>query len=522
MKTKLVLMGTDAEDKKVLVAMQLMVEDNKVKIWTFPEALATPELEDQLMTDWRSDKEVAFPEGHTLIEKELSVTDNLLPDDIKTDRTDLIMRAQTEWHFVVLSTKMSSMFQSELADLTEKVKDLSKYDSTVWNDLKNFWGKVQVQLKERNLFREHADTIKDGTNRLFEEMKTLRKVMDEEFKSTSKEVADTILGSIKSVEDKVDTGGRLNVLFEDLKNIQRQFKDAKLSREDRSTIWERLDAAFKVVKEKRFGPQATNDSNPTDRVSRRLNGLKGAIEKMEKSIQRDRDDLEFQNRRIDRADNQLEAQIRVAKIRMIEERIRSKDEKLKDMLATEEQLKKKVESIKARAEKEEAAAKKVAEKKEAIAKEVEASKAKMAGEAEKLEAAAEKIKEAKSKKDGAKKKEETPATATKAAAGATVAAAAATVAAKEAINEAPTEPEVLAATESASEKEAPAAEDAMEAVATMASEAVEDVVDTLKAIASVVGGQIEEAVVTLKKDIQEAVEEVEKKAAEKATAEEEE
>ena len=522
MKTKLVLMGTDAEDKKVLVAMQLMVDDNKVKIWTFPEALATPEFEDQLMTDWRSDKEVAFPEGHTLIEKELSVTDNLLPDDIKTDRTDLVMRAQTEWHFVVLSTKMSSMFQSELADLTDKVKDLSKYDSAVWNDLKNFWGKVQVQLKERNLFREHADTIKDGTNRLFDEMKTLRKVMDEEFKSTSKEVADTILGSIKAVEDKVDTGGRLNVLFEDLKNIQRQFKDAKLSREDRSTIWERLDAAFKVVKEKRFGPQATNDSNPTDRVSRRLNGLKGAIEKMEKSIQRDRDDLEFQNRRIDRADNQLEAQIRVAKIRMIEERIRSKDEKLKDMLTTEEQLKKKVESIKARAEKEEAAAKKVAEKKEAIAKEVEASKAKMAGEAEKLEAAAEKIKEAKPKKGGAKKKEETPATATKAAAGAAVAAAAATVAAKEVTKETPAEPEVLAATETASEKEAPAAEDAMEAVATMASEAVEDVVDTLKAIASVVGGQIEEAVVTLKKDIQEAVEEVEKKASEKAAAEEEE
>ena len=224
MKTKLVLMGTDAEDKKVLVAMQLMVADNKVKIWTFPESLATPELEDKMMTDWRNDKEVELPEGFTLIEKELSVTDNLLPEDIKTERTDLVMRAQTEWAFIVLSTKMSSMFESELSDLKDKVKSLEKYDSAVWNDLKNFWGKVQSQVRERNLFREHADSLRDNTNALFGEMKEMRKVMDEEVRSASKEVAATILGSIKTVEEKVEGNGRLNVLFEDLKNIQKQFK----------------------------------------------------------------------------------------------------------------------------------------------------------------------------------------------------------------------------------------------------------------------------------------------------------
>ena len=295
-------------------------------------------------------------------------------------------------------------------------------------------------------------------------------------------------------------------LFEELKNIQRQFKEAKLSREDRSTIWERLDAAFKVVKEKRFGPQAARDSNPSDRVGRRLNGLVGAIDKMEKSIQRDRDDLEFQQRRIDRADNQLEAQIRVAKIRMIEERIRSKEEKLKDMHSTQEQLKKKVESIKARAAKEEAAAKKMAEKKEAIAKEMEENKAKMADDADKLEAAAEKIKDAKPKKGGRKKKEEATEDATVMASSAAVAAGA-----------------VVAATEATKEEpKVETAEDAIETVTTLASEAVEDVVDTLKAIASVVGGQIEEAVVTLKKDIEDAVQEVEDKAAAKASAEEEE
>ncbi len=505
MKTKLVLMGTDAEDKKVLVAMQLMVADNKVKIWTFPESLATPELEDKMMTDWRNDKEVELPEGFTLVEKELSVTDNLLPEEIKTERTDLVMRAQTEWAFIVLSTKMSSMFESELSDLKDKVKGLENYDSAVWNDLKNFWGKVQSQVRERNLFREHADSLRDNTNALFNEMKEMRKVMDEEFRSASKEVSATILGSIKAVEDKVEGNGRLNVLFEDLKNIQKQFKDARLSKEDRSTIWERLDAAFKVVKEKRFGPQATNDSNPADRVSRRLSGLNNALGKMERSIQRDRDDLEFQKRRIDRADNQLEAQIRVAKIRMIEERVRSKEEKLKDMIATQDQLNKKVVNIKERAAKDEAAAKSKAAKKEQIAKEVEASKANVSEkDAAILEKAAEKIKAEKSKAGGKK-------------AAATVAAVAATAVAAEAVASTTAEKIAEPVAETIVEEIADG-DSAMEAVGTMVNEGIEDAVDTIKAIAAVVGGRIEEAVVTLKKDIEEATREVEEKAAAKAKA----
>ncbi len=509
MKTKLVLMGTDAEDKKVLVAMQLMVADNKVKIWTFPESLATPELEDKMMTDWRNDKEVELPEGFTLVEKELSVTDNLLPEDIKTERTDLVMRAQTEWAFIVLSTKMSSMFESELSDLKDKVKSLDKYDSAVWNDLKNFWGKVQSQVRERNLFREHADSLRDNTNALFNDMKEMRKSMDEEFRSASKEISATILGSIKAVEDKVEGNGRLNVLFEDLKNIQKQFKDARLSKDDRSTIWERLDAAFKVVKEKRFGPQAGNDSNPVDRVSRRLSGLNNALEKMQRSIQRDRDDLEFQNRRIDRADNQLEAQIRVAKIRMIEERIRSKEEKLKDMVSTQEQLNKKVVNIKDRAAKDEAAAKAKAAKKEQIAKEVEASKANVSEEdAAILEKAAEKIKAEKSKDRGKK-------------AAATVAAVATTAVAAEAIASTPAEKIAEPVAETVVEEVAEG-DSAMEAVGTMVNEGIEDAVDTIKAIAAVVGGKIEEAVVTLKKDIEEATKEVEQKAAAKAKASSEE
>ena len=507
MKTKLVLPGTDANDKKILIAIELIVADNKVKMWTFPEAVATPELEAILMEDWRSNKEVAFPEGFTLIEKELSVTDSLLPEDIKTERTDLVLRAQTEWAFIVLSHKMSAMFDSELADLKEKVAGLDRYDSAVWNDLKNFWGKVQTQVKDRNLFREHADSLRDGTNALFGEMKEKRKKMDEEFKSASKEVSATFMTALNNIEEKVENGkGRPAALFEELKRIQRDFKDARLSRDDRSTIWAKIDAAFKVVKEKRFGKQAVQQgNNPADRVNRRLTGLEGAIEKMERSIGRDRDDLDFQKKRIDRADNQLEAQIRVAKIRMIEERVRSKEEKLNEMRATQKELETKAVKVKARMEKDAAVAKAKKEAEEKIAAEMAAKKEAQAADAEKLEAAADKIKG--EKKKAAPKKADKPAP--EAAPVKAAAAAAATVVAAAAV--AP-EPVVV---------EAKVAEDStLEAVGTILTEGVEDAVDTIKAIAAVVGGKIEDAVVTLKEDIKEAAAEVSEKV-EKATSEEE-
>ncbi|MBI5916581.1 MAG: SUMF1/EgtB/PvdO family nonheme iron enzyme [Bacteroidetes bacterium] len=77
-------------------------------------------------------------------------------------------------------------------------------------------------------------------------------------------------------------------------------------------------------------------------IKRRYDGLISAIEKMEQSIGRDKNDLDFQRHKIDTTDGQLEAQIRQAKIVMIEERLSSKEEKLAEMNVTKEGLEKRL------------------------------------------------------------------------------------------------------------------------------------------------------------------------------------
>lgn len=70
---------------------------------------------------WKDDAEVEFPSPFTKIERKLSVSDSLLPDDIRVERPDLITRAQAEWHFVVLSSKLYGLYKSELEELKEKL-----------------------------------------------------------------------------------------------------------------------------------------------------------------------------------------------------------------------------------------------------------------------------------------------------------------------------------------------------------------------------------------------------------------
>ena len=400
MKTKIVLWGNNEKDEKLLVAIQLKPDDNKINIYTFPEAIATEEFYNQMMNLWRAGNEVQFPEGHGVIEKELSITEDILPETIRVERTDLINRAKTEWHFVVLSSKLHQSYKTELEDFKEKVGKLEAFEASVWDEMKQFWNKIQEQAREKNLFRGHADELREITNSIFDSLKGLKKAMNKEFDDISKANSSRFFTILEKIEDRIEKGLGLQPIFNELKSVQTDFKNADLTKSDRSKVWKRLDGAFKKVKEKKFG-SAGPAKTGFERANRRYDGLVSAITKMQSSIDRDKKDMGFQNKRIANTDGQLEMQIRQAKMKMIEERVRSKEEKLADMMKTKGELEQKMEREKKREEEKKVKQEIKAQEtkvKEKIAQDIEAKKEDMQGEESKLEKAAEQIKEGKQKK----------------------------------------------------------------------------------------------------------------------------
>jgi len=351
MKNKVVIWGTNAQEQKVLIALELQAEANKVMLYTFPETIATDDFVNKMMNEWRNGQDVEFPEGHVALERELNVTDSLLPDDLKVERGDIIQRAQTEWHFAVLSSKLHAAYQQELEEFKEKIQQLSSYDSKVWDGLKAFWDKVQTQSRERNLFREHADKLRDNINVLFDELKKLREKVQSEFSSASQKLHDEFAESLEEIEKRIAAGGsKMHTVFDDLKKMQSRYREARLNNEHRNAIWERLDKAFKSAKERKFGPSA-NEGSLTERHQRRLQGLDEAIKRMEHSVKHDEDELNFQRKKVDSSEGQLEMQIRTAKIKMIEERVASKREKLNEMLRTRAEVERQLGSASEREQK---------------------------------------------------------------------------------------------------------------------------------------------------------------------------
>ena len=385
MKSKLVLWGKNPEGKRALLALSLNDEDKVVHIHAVAEEAITEDLENTLNNNWKQGEEVIFPDGTVQLKRELSLVNSILPDGYTAEREDLVKRAQTEWHFMVLSSRLYMTYASELEEIKERIERQETYGNHLWDELKGFWDKVQTQIVEKNILREHSNQLREITNGLFGTLKEMRKELDKQFNEASKGNFESFQSKLEDIDQKISNGISLNVIFDQLKRLQSEFKNIKLSKDHRNKLWAKLDEQFKTVKEKRYGDGSAQENSALSRLESRLKGLEEAINKMEKSIKRDRQERDQQSRGSDSVFGQLEAQLREAKTKMIDERIASKDLKLQDMIKTREELQSRKKNIIAREEKERAIieAKKAAQAK--IAAEIKEATENRKDEEEKLE-----------------------------------------------------------------------------------------------------------------------------------------
>ncbi len=335
---RLVAWATDPEGGKQLLALDLLPEENQLRVHALKGPAATEDLFLSLQKDWGHRKTDALPEGMRTLSVPLTVSGDLLPEGMKAEDEGQLQKARHEWHFVVLSYKFYQNFLREWQELKERLDGSQDFDKGLWNDLKGFWDRVQVQINDKNLQKEHAQSLRTRTDELFTGLKNLRHQREKDLQARSEDAAQRFREELEKLENQIAEGKKLRAVFEKLKQLQREFHKAAFTRKHRNKIWKRLDAAFKAAKEKRFGAGSSQATSALERLQSRVQGLLGAIEKMESSIRRDRKSLDYENRKIQHSDGQLEAQIRQAKVQMIQERVNSKSAKLEDMLKTRAEL----------------------------------------------------------------------------------------------------------------------------------------------------------------------------------------
>ena len=391
MKNNIVFWGSNANDEEILIFLQLRAEDNKVDLWAFPKAGLEEAFIDKIFKDRGNITPDDFPENHTYIERSMSDT-SLLPDDIKTKDTDLVNRAEKEWFVKVLSLKLAAKLNMEVSQMVEQAKAITEYDKELWDMAKSYWDKVNRYFQLKDLTREQASSLRDKINVTFNRLKELRAVSNERFEEEAKAAAKLFLAKINDVLEQTSKNANLNQLWEGLKKMQAEIRKTGLTRDLRREVDGHLNRAFNTVRDARRGAFIR-------RLESRINGLTKAIERMEKSLRFDEKDLRFQNGRLNASNSsQLEAQLREAKIAMIQSRVDSKRKKLDDMHLTFNKLKKELDDVRKR---EEAERKRKIE--QAAKREAEQKIRKIQREAEKAEAS---MKAAKAELEEAMKAEE--------------------------------------------------------------------------------------------------------------------
>ncbi|MGB0884721.1 MAG: hypothetical protein ACPGTG_08380, partial [Flavobacteriales bacterium] len=389
MKDRIVFWGTNEQEQDLLVALRLRTKDNRVDLWHFPKSAIDDEFAEKLRNNWEEVDFDNLPE-HSYLERDMSEP-SLLPDDIKTLQTELVSRAEKEWFVKVLSHKLTQKLKAEIGQLEVQVNGLDKYDPEIWDLAKSFWDKVNQHYQTRDLSKEDTSLLRDQINRCFDRLKKLRKVDNDSFFQEAQENAQSLITKVKEIGEQVTGSKNMNALFQQLKALQQESRDLKMTRKLGRDVKKNFDIVFEALREGR-------KKSDFHRLSNRIKGLNGAIHRMEKSLGYDQKDLDFNRRRIANSSGKLEAQLREAKIQMIESRVKSKQTKLEDMYSTlaelqlkEQKMTKAIEvaAAKAKAKAEAEVARKAAAKAKAAAK----VEAKAKAEAEKAAiAAAEKAK----------------------------------------------------------------------------------------------------------------------------------
>ncbi|MCB0539716.1 MAG: hypothetical protein KDE33_19525 [Bacteroidetes bacterium] len=261
--------------------------------------------------------------------------ENLLPEEIKVKNVGKVRSIEIAWANTLFHTRMLQSFDNELAIIKDKIMALDDFDQKVFDEASDFWDRV-VKFKQENASIDNAkiDVYKSEIDVLFEALKELRKDQRKELSEKAKEIKADLLLKLELIENKLEEKANFKFISDRLKEVRKQLNHSGLKNKEYAQIDEKINSFFERMSEDRAEKTAA-------KYDKRITDLEDISEKMQKSIDWDKRQLEQEEKNKQYSNQKFQLKLIETKIALIESRIAEKTDKLKNINATLNTIKKK-------------------------------------------------------------------------------------------------------------------------------------------------------------------------------------
>ncbi len=284
MNTRLVLWGEIGTDRKALIAIHLDEETAKIHIHAFPKEEVTKEIQDAVFVEWKNGGEFTFPENAIHWEIDAN-SDTILPEEVKVDRLDVVLQSQHKWGKKLMSSKINQLLSDEVKLLEEKASVVAEYDQSLWDKAKAQWEKIASYQKKNEISWEQTTVLKDKINSIFEALKAVKRINNENEDQANAVLVKNYYKRIEDLQSKLIYSDQWKFIFEELKKIQTELKDAAIRWNHKRNIYNQVNAIFDDLRKYRMTEIVSKTQGRIAQLTKILDGLKDSIKRDNESYQ---------------------------------------------------------------------------------------------------------------------------------------------------------------------------------------------------------------------------------------------
>ncbi len=279
MNTRLVMWGEIGTDRKALITFNLEEENAKIHIYAFPRENVTKEIQDALFVEWKNGGDYTFPENAIHWEIDAN-SDTILPENMKVDRLDTVLQSQHKWGKKLMSSKINQLLTDEVKLLEEKASVVAEYDQTLWDKAKAQWEKISSYQKKNEISWEQTTVLKDKINAIFEALKAAKRIINENENQANAVLLKKYSTHLEELQTKLIYNDQWKYIFEELKKMQAELKDAPFRWNQKRTIYNQINIIYNDLRKYRF-------TEILGKIQERIKQLTKILSSLEDSIARD-------------------------------------------------------------------------------------------------------------------------------------------------------------------------------------------------------------------------------------------